>query len=288
MELKKVCAENHTVCLCGEFCEENWPSDYVKFSYGGSAFFIQFGLPFCVLAFCYWRVGRTVAVGVKHRLNRENLSVASRQRLIRRKKRTANITILLIVCFVAPWLPVNVLNVLRDHKFLPEEQISIIFAVGHLVAMTSILWNPVIYCWHNKQFLDAFRSFLMCNKVPWLTTFSSNDETYKAIERGTVTSFRCKTPSTHLSRIASQQRKRSVLSLMSRRSRLSTVSVYININKATDDDTSRVYFEHTPLKKAASAEPATRHRTYTEPARYNTYVETYQLKHQSSNLLVVR
>lgn len=162
MDLKKSCVEDSDLCLCGEFCEESWPNLRVKVTYGSCSFFVQFGLPLCILALCYWRVQHTVATGVRKRLCQENLTTAGRRRLIERKKRTATTTVLLVVSFIVSWLPVNILNLLRDYDSFPEAYIAIMFAICHMIAMTSILWNPMIYCWYNKQMFKKYTNFLKC------------------------------------------------------------------------------------------------------------------------------
>lgn len=181
VQLSSNCVDNGSayLCMCGKFCDEQWPSEIAKKVYGSSAFFVQFGLPLCVLTFCYWRVRRTVYESVRRRLATENLSLMSKEKLIRRKKRTSFITLLLLFCFVVPWLPVSVMNLLRDYKTLPEEYVSILFAIGHLFAMTSILWNPLIYCLYNREFMETFKYILLC-KFSRRSSLSSsrNNETY--------------------------------------------------------------------------------------------------------------
>uniref|UniRef100_A0A915IYS9 G-protein coupled receptors family 1 profile domain-containing protein n=1 Tax=Romanomermis culicivorax TaxID=13658 RepID=A0A915IYS9_ROMCU len=156
--------DGHEICLCGKFCEEEWPDETFKKAYGICAFLLQFVAPVTVLTFCYWRVKDQVSTGVRRRLQKERLSILGREKLLRRRQRTSNVTLLLLACFVAPWLPVNLLNILRDHRKLNEDWISLSFALGHLLAMTSILWNPVIYCWYNKRFFENMRGAFGCSE----------------------------------------------------------------------------------------------------------------------------
>lgn len=65
---------------------------------------------------------------------------------------------------VLAWLPMNLINLWRD--FVPSNNFStwytLIFATCHVVAMTSAIWNCVIYSWFNPQFketlLEALKS----------------------------------------------------------------------------------------------------------------------------------
>lgn len=48
---------------------------------------------------------------------------------------------------------------------MPEEYDLLIFAIVHLIAMTSTMWNPLIYCGLNRDFHAAVTSILRCRKV---------------------------------------------------------------------------------------------------------------------------
>lgn len=58
---------------------------------------------------------------------------------------------------VLAWLPMNLINMWRD--FSPPERFpewySVAFAACHVTAMTSAVWNFVIYSWFNPQFKET-------------------------------------------------------------------------------------------------------------------------------------
>lgn len=154
-------------CFCGEFCDEvGWNSERSRTIYGTAAVLLQYVLPACVLAFCYFKVRQRVERSVTKRLQREHVSLISQQRLSQRKTRTSCMTLLLFAGFACPWLPMCIMNLLRDYSHLPDDWYAVAFASGHLIAMTSILWNPLVYCWANRNFRSAFTAALFCGHRP--------------------------------------------------------------------------------------------------------------------------
>ena len=77
---------------------------------------------------------------------------------------------------VLAWLPMNLINLWRDFNDVgSSEWYSLIFALCHatgflilcfmteifyFTAMTSAVWNPIIYSWFNPQFKQTLRSSL--------------------------------------------------------------------------------------------------------------------------------
>ncbi len=66
--------------------------------------------------------------------------------------------IAMVATFTLAWLPMNFINWTRDlgyNRLIPERLYQVIFAVIHLVAMSQVIWNPIIYSWFNKSFRKA-------------------------------------------------------------------------------------------------------------------------------------
>lgn len=60
---------------------------------------------------------------------------------------------------ILAWLPMNLVNLWRDYFFdSMSPSYSLIFAGCHVVAMTSAVWNPIIYSWFNPQFRSTLKS----------------------------------------------------------------------------------------------------------------------------------
>lgn len=60
----------------------------------------------------------------------------------------------MVMGLVLAWLPMNLINLWRDFDNSEKHSswFSIIFALCHVSAMTSTVWNPIIYSWFNPQF----------------------------------------------------------------------------------------------------------------------------------------
>lgn len=76
-----------------------------------------------------------------------------------RKKRVMYVLILMVAVFMGSWMPLTLLNILRDiglgfldgflDDFL-EEQMYFKLLNVHAIAMTSIVSNPLLYFWMSK------------------------------------------------------------------------------------------------------------------------------------------
>uniref|UniRef100_A0A5S6R184 G_PROTEIN_RECEP_F1_2 domain-containing protein n=1 Tax=Trichuris muris TaxID=70415 RepID=A0A5S6R184_TRIMR len=170
---------NHTIWYCGYFCDETWPNVEARQIYGGAVLLLQFIIPLIVITVCYGGIFLQVIKGVAfrqttdHRLLPMN-GVSSevillRQKMaIRRRQRTNWMLISMVAVFVACWFFQVLLNVLRDFSAIPSPiaaQPYLFSLIVHCIAMTSTLWNPVLYAWLNESFRTAFFEILPCVRV---------------------------------------------------------------------------------------------------------------------------
>lgn len=65
----------------------------------------------------------------------------------------------MVLSFVLAWLPLNLINLSRDFYGV-SSLFSILFALCHVIAMTSAVWNPVIYSWFNPQLRTTIKGVL--------------------------------------------------------------------------------------------------------------------------------
>uniref|UniRef100_A0A914WC16 G-protein coupled receptors family 1 profile domain-containing protein n=1 Tax=Plectus sambesii TaxID=2011161 RepID=A0A914WC16_9BILA len=179
--------------LCGVFCEESWPDQWEavtsrgRKTYGLSVLTVQFGLPIIISSLCYMAISRTLTAQIVKRLEHQIMLPEGERRLIQRKSRTNRMMVTMVFSFLLAWLPLNFVNIVRDFDLSPyyvestigHEQVaedssskqssfgiipvnwfSVFFAAGHVVAMTSAVWNPLIYGWYNPQFRTALRQII--------------------------------------------------------------------------------------------------------------------------------
>lgn len=154
---------------CGVYCQEEWPrhSRFSRQWYGLAVMILQFGLPCAISALCYWRISIRLKEQIQRRLKHEVLMPTAERRLIDRRRRTTRMMALMVSGFVVFWFPLNLINSLRDFTplFSDSNEFGLLFAAAHVLAMTSLVSNPIIYCWFNEPFRTALRSIFLARKL---------------------------------------------------------------------------------------------------------------------------
>ncbi|KAI3416345.1 hypothetical protein GPALN_005880 [Globodera pallida] len=163
--------------FCGTFCEENWPDtdeqsgrSRIRKLYGLLVLIVQFGLPTVISSLCYWSIGRLIRRQMQKRQERQVVLLQeSKDRMKSQKNRTNRMMVTMVAGLVLAWLPMNLINLWRDFNSensansedaKSTEWYSLIFAACHSVAMTSAVWNPLIYSFFNPQFKETIRTSL--------------------------------------------------------------------------------------------------------------------------------
>ncbi|KAF8792108.1 G-protein coupled receptor 83-like [Argiope bruennichi] len=84
------------------------------------------------------------------------------------KKKTIKMLVVVVILFALCWFPLNTFNLLRE--FIPKAFMqksvthSTVFFICHWLAMSSVCYNPFIYCWLNDHFRSGALSCLLCIK----------------------------------------------------------------------------------------------------------------------------
>ncbi|VDP07466.1 unnamed protein product [Soboliphyme baturini] len=142
--------------ICGQFCEEDWPNDqyWNRIVFGIMVVIVQYGVPLCITVYCYMRISSFVERSQKARKQKEALSSKAHRKLLERTHRMNAMIVVLVASFTLAWFPLNFLNLARDLELnlLPVELYNIAYTAAHLIAMTSVIWNPIIYGWFNVTF----------------------------------------------------------------------------------------------------------------------------------------
>ncbi|XP_015593987.1 prolactin-releasing peptide receptor [Cephus cinctus] len=144
------------------FCEEHWPSESLRQIFSSLTSFLQFVVPFFVIAFCYI----CVSVRLNNRAKSKPGSKTSRREEAdrERKRRTNRMLIAMVTIFGISWLPLNIINVVNDFysqiNDLPYYRLC--FFMTHCLAMSSTCYNPFLYAWLNDNFRKEFKQVLPC------------------------------------------------------------------------------------------------------------------------------
>ncbi|CAH0398608.1 unnamed protein product [Chilo suppressalis] len=146
----------------GRFCEETWPTEELRQIFGSVTSFLQFGLPFIVIAFCY----TCVSFKLNDRAKAKAASKNSRKEELdkNRKRRTNQMLIAMVLIFGISWLPLNVINLCNDYYVyaIHLRYYFVIFFTGHVIAMSSTCYNPFLYAWMNENFRKEFKQLIPC------------------------------------------------------------------------------------------------------------------------------
>ncbi|XP_059091536.1 neuropeptide F receptor-like [Tigriopus californicus] len=156
-------------------CKENLPESG-RTAYSCFVLLFQFMLPMITLCIAYYQICRTLrlrleqrvrqrqANSMKHDGSRRNSVLKRnderRERNIIRLKRTIKLLCWIGAIFCICWLPLNILNAVTDtidvFSDLSDETFCLIYAVCHVLGMSSACANPVIYGFLNENFAKEF------------------------------------------------------------------------------------------------------------------------------------
>ncbi|XP_032872282.1 probable G-protein coupled receptor 83 [Amblyraja radiata] len=102
----------------------------------------------------------TVAVSKKQWLRKtiDAITVTQAATQRRRKMRTINMIVLLVVTFALCWFPLNVYTVLLSGQRVQFN--NTLYFAFHWMAVSSTCWNPFIYCWMDNRFRSNLMTLL--------------------------------------------------------------------------------------------------------------------------------
>ncbi|XP_036885240.1 substance-K receptor [Sturnira hondurensis] len=149
-------------------CVVAWPEDNggkILLLYHLTVIALIYFLPLVVMFVAYSVIGltlwrRTVPGYHAHGANRNYLQA---------KKKFVKTMVLVVVTFAICWLPYHLYFILGNfqediycHKFIQQVYLALFW-----LAMSSTMYNPIIYCCLNRRFRSGFRIAFRC--CPWVT-----------------------------------------------------------------------------------------------------------------------
>uniref|UniRef100_A0A914HJT5 G-protein coupled receptors family 1 profile domain-containing protein n=1 Tax=Globodera rostochiensis TaxID=31243 RepID=A0A914HJT5_GLORO len=161
--------EFNNMTFCGLFCGEyNWPEGHMqlKLAYGISLLVIQFLVPTAIMTYCYWKILQKVRQDWLVPANSSStMTVEQQAATVLRKRRVMYVLILMVLIFMGSWMPLTIVNLLRDMDILRDANNMYFKLLNvHAVAMTSIVSNPLLYFWMSKRHRRALR-----DDINWFT-----------------------------------------------------------------------------------------------------------------------
>ncbi|XP_067129464.1 prolactin-releasing peptide receptor-like [Centruroides vittatus] len=151
------------------YCDEVWPHESIRRTFGFSTSILQFVIPFIIISFCYLRVCLKLRDRARTKPGAKSLKKEEMER--ERTRRTNRMLISMVMIFGASWLPLNVYNLVVDF-YIPAAQwkyLSAFYFLSHAAAMSSTCYNPFLYAWLNENFRKEFKTVLPCFNPPVAT-----------------------------------------------------------------------------------------------------------------------
>uniref|UniRef100_A0A914Q2Y7 G-protein coupled receptors family 1 profile domain-containing protein n=1 Tax=Panagrolaimus davidi TaxID=227884 RepID=A0A914Q2Y7_9BILA len=179
---------------CGTFCYEDWGTHQSRRrAYGTVMLTLQFIIPLSIIIICYTaisvRLGQSLILKTTKKRDYDwQLQVTDQQRAAnKRRQRTNRMFIGMVVAFSLSWFWSVLFNVLRDYEILPtfaKQQEFFVGILTHCIAMTSTVWNPLLYAMLNFQLRAAFLQLMpecirdtFCSKVSSSSSIPHDDIT---------------------------------------------------------------------------------------------------------------
>ncbi|VDK21316.1 unnamed protein product [Taenia asiatica] len=190
-------------------CTESWPpgeSRQVKLLiiFSILSFVFQFVAPSVVISFCYFYVSRLLRTRRQQKLGSRFRSAQKQDLEARRHNKTNRMLIAMVVVFVVCWIPLNALSIYSDTKANDPEftipYFNAIFVTCHIIAMSSAVYNPLLYAWLSETFRRHLRTLVprwrvKSSSVGALGAATAIDAAAEADEYGLSIPFRTDTVS---------------------------------------------------------------------------------------------
>ena len=129
---------------------------------------IQYFLPTFIVTVSYMRIYKKL----KSRMTKKRSAIKLYERRRVEEQRTKRTNMLLIsisVIFGISWLPLNIVNIVSDFYFPFQDHstFSLVFALCHMIGMSSACINPLLYGWLNDNFQKEFKELfsILFNKL---------------------------------------------------------------------------------------------------------------------------
>lgn len=178
-----------------DYCVEWWAVDHGRAYYSIFSVVCQYLVPILTVSIAYSRITHNLSFRMSSMANRDS---SRRERQERRAKRTHTLLVAIALVYSISWIPLNVCNLLSDLLVIREgellERTRVVYAVCHLIGMSSACSNPILYGWLNDNFRKEFVEIYFC-MTPCVTHKSQQWEDWETdvVERTprNLTANRC-------------------------------------------------------------------------------------------------
>lgn len=167
----------------GYDCSEQWPNNHAPEVYTWLIFALQVVIPGLVIAICYIAICRQLIKRTRRKyakIKNEALRMEKEQKEVKKNRRINTMLIAMVVTFVCCWLPLDVFHIFG--KYIPKEYFLISFLICHIIAMSSVMYNPFLYACLNEHFAKYFRK-IFAMMTPCCRTATSSDDSHDTLDQ---------------------------------------------------------------------------------------------------------
>ncbi|KAI9555230.1 NPFG-protein-coupled receptor [Daphnia sinensis] len=179
-----------------DYCYENWPVAHGRALYSAATILLQYAAPILIVSVVHAKICRRLRLrqSLMMSMGKDSKKQASeKQRLRRLNSLLLTIAFIFAIC----WMPLNVYNLVLDlynpfQKPEDQETMLIIYAVCHVLGMSSACANPWLYGWYNDNFRNEFRDIVSpllrcfgrhCPALATSISVSRSSSRQKAVQR---------------------------------------------------------------------------------------------------------
>uniref|UniRef100_A0A667Z318 Prolactin releasing hormone receptor n=2 Tax=Myripristis murdjan TaxID=586833 RepID=A0A667Z318_9TELE len=149
-------------------CEEFWQGqERGRLIYSCFILFFSYFVPLAAVSVSHCAISYQLRQRTKSDLMPSSALRSARAAWGRRRRKTFYVLLVSVLCFAFSWLPIQVVNLIRDldtdFAILGKNYVNVIQVSSHLFAMSSTCYNPFIYA----SLHDKFLSYLCHHFLSW-------------------------------------------------------------------------------------------------------------------------
>lgn len=148
-------------------CEEKYPNQFSQEAFNWFVITFQLIIPTIIITVCY------TAIFIRLRKRTNNNSFTKQKCKIKaeakRNRKINRMLIAMVVIFFCCWLPLDLsqffLPLIEENTPEANNIVLYIYFTCHVLAMSSVIYNPFLYGWMNENFNKHFLKTLRCLKL---------------------------------------------------------------------------------------------------------------------------
>lgn len=140
-------------------CHERWPTPTSVQLYTWLIFALQMFIPGIIIAVCYISIALKLRRQTKKKFaNNSNHGKEKEGIELLRNRRINRMLIAMVVTFIICWLPLDLIHLAG--QYLSPQDFLTAFLFCHILAMSSIMYNPLLYACLNASFKVHIYKFI--------------------------------------------------------------------------------------------------------------------------------